>query len=126
MSKNMPTRVTAVFLVLLLGAFVTACATQPTVAPTTPAPAPTDTSVPPTDTPIPPTPTEEPQPALDGEALLKERCTVCHSLSRVEQARKTEADWRKTVERMVGKGAALNQEEQTAVIRYLAETYAQQ
>ena len=68
---------------------------------------------------------QEITPALDGEALLKGRCTECHSLSRVEQARKTEADWQKTVQRMVGTGAALNEEEQAAVIKYLAETYPQ-
>ncbi|MDH7486848.1 MAG: hypothetical protein QHJ81_11295 [Anaerolineae bacterium] len=115
MSKDTSGRLIAVFLVLLLGAWVTACATQPSVAPTSPAPA---------DTPTPSMPGEKPRPALDGEALLKERCTGCHGLSRVEQARKTETDWKKTVERMVGKGAALTAEEQAAVIKYLAETYA--
>jgi len=145
MSKDMPARLPALFLVLLLGALAAACATQPAVPPTTPAPAPTATPVPPmatplpaadrpappadtpvlpTDTPIPSTPTAEPQLTLDGESLLQERCTGCHSLGRVEQARKTAADWQKTVERMVAKGAVLNAEEQAAVIKYLAETYA--
>jgi hypothetical protein len=55
--------------------------------------------------------------------LLEERCTKCHDLGRVEQAKKTEEEWKATVERMVGKGAQLSQAEQTLVIQYLAETY---
>ncbi len=61
--------------------------------------------------------------ALDGGALLKGRCTVCHDLGRVESKKKTEAEWKATVERMVGKGAKLNPAEQEAVIKYLAATY---
>jgi hypothetical protein len=41
----------------------------------------------------------------------------------VERASKTEEEWKATVERMVGKGAQLNQAEQEQVIKYLAETY---
>jgi len=61
--------------------------------------------------------------ALDGKALLQEHCTVCHDLTRVESKNKSEADWKATVERMVGKGAKLNPAEQEAVIKYLALTY---
>ena len=89
----------------------------------TPAPA-TDTPVPPTDTPVPPTDSPEPAPpSLDGEALVQERCTKCHSLDRVVRARKSVAEWTSTVQRMVGKGADLTPDEQAAVIEYLAETY---
>jgi cytochrome c5 len=62
-------------------------------------------------------------PALDGQKLLEERCTRCHSLDRVRQSRKSEAEWKATVERMVGKGAALSAQEIEAVVRYLAQTY---
>jgi cytochrome c5 len=61
--------------------------------------------------------------ALDGKALLEDRCTTCHNLDRVTQAKKTEAEWKTTVDRMVGKGAKLNQAEQETLIKYLAETY---
>jgi cytochrome c5 len=67
-------------------------------------------------------PTEAPA-ALDGAALLQERCTKCHDLKRVESAQKTEEQWRTTVERMVGKGAQLSADEQAALIKYLAATY---
>ena len=60
---------------------------------------------------------------LDGKSLLEERCTGCHDLGRVEQAKKTEEEWTATVERMVEKGAQLNQAEQELVIKYLTETY---
>jgi hypothetical protein len=36
---------------------------------------------------------------------------------------KTEEEWRATVERMVGKGAQLDEAEQELLIQYLAETY---
>jgi cytochrome c5 len=119
----------------------TATEVPPTEAPTAtevpPTEAPTATEVPPTEAPtateIPPTEeptatevpsTEEPV-TLDGQSLLQERCTVCHDLGRVERSEKTEEEWRATVERMVGKGAQVNQAEQELVIKYLAETYTQ-
>jgi len=61
--------------------------------------------------------------ALDAKPLLEERCTSCHDLGRVERANKTNEEWKAMVERMVEKGAQLNQAEQEAVIQYLAETY---
>jgi cytochrome c5 len=61
--------------------------------------------------------------ALDGKALHEERCTKCHDLQRIEAAKKTADEWKATVERMVGKGAELNAEEQSAVIGYLAEAH---
>ncbi|MDH4135096.1 MAG: hypothetical protein OEW09_00040 [Anaerolineae bacterium] len=69
-----------------------------------------------------PVATEAPA-TLDGKSLVQERCTKCHDLGRVEQAKKTEEEWKATVERMVGKGAQLNQTEQEVVIKYLAKTY---
>lgn len=73
-----------------------------------------------------PTRTEEApeQPsAATGERLVQERCTACHSLVRVEQAQKSQEGWEKTVSRMVDKGAEYQQEEQTSLVEYLAETY---
>ena len=53
--------------------------------------------------------------------LLKKRCTPCHSLSLVHRTKKTQAEWKKTVDRMIGYGAQLNEEEREAVIEYLSE-----
>jgi mono/diheme cytochrome c family protein len=61
--------------------------------------------------------------ATDGASLLEARCTDCHSLDRVKQAKKTRDKWAQNVKRMVGKGAQLNAEEQSTVIDYLSKTY---
>ena len=95
----------------------TATEVPPTEAP--PTEAPTATEVPPTEAPA---ATEVPA-TLDGQSLLQERCTGCHDLGRVERSEKTEEEWKATVERMVGKGAQLDEAEQELVIKYLAETY---
>lgn len=87
-----------------------------------PAPLQEEPTVAPTPTPQEEEPTEEPA-SIEGESLLQERCTSCHSLSRVTQAQKTREEWEQTVTRMVGKGAQLNADEQAALIEYLAETY---
>jgi len=102
----------------------------------TPEPSPTATAEPDTPTPEPtvePTSTVEPSPTsessgeepavAEGETLLQERCTVCHTLARVESAQKTRDAWASTVDRMIGYGAQLSDAERTVVIDYLAETY---
>ncbi len=66
--------------------------------------------------------TEDPI-SIDGQVLLEERCTDCHGLGRVTGAEKTRDQWADTVTRMVNIGARLNDEEQTALIDYLAQTY---
>jgi hypothetical protein len=60
---------------------------------------------------------------LDGKALVEERCTECHNLQTVTSARKSREGWQSNVERMIGKGARLNDAEKAVVIDYLAETY---
>jgi hypothetical protein len=112
-----------------------------TIQSTTPTPLPsTPTQISPTLTSLPPSPTTLPStpllasltptnagfassPALDGAALVQERCTRCHGLSRIQAASKTKDEWTNTVNRMIGHGAKLNAEEKMAVINYLAETY---
>jgi hypothetical protein len=59
----------------------------------------------------------------DGKALMQERCTKCHSLTRVETAHKTAAEWTTTVDRMISYGAQLNSDERSILIDYLAATY---
>ena len=69
-------------------------------------------------------PTVAAAPAGDGAALLNERCTACHNLDRVKNAKKTSEQWAQTVSRMAGKGAKVNADEQKALVAYLAKTYA--
>lgn len=60
---------------------------------------------------------------LDGNALIDERCTVCHTRDRIDQQDKDEAGWNATVDRMIGYGADLDSAERQAVINYLVETH---
>jgi mono/diheme cytochrome c family protein len=62
-------------------------------------------------------------PAIDGAQLLETRCSVCHSVDRAKQAKKTHDEWDQTVTRMIGKGAQLTEEEKTVLVDYLAKTY---
>jgi cytochrome c2 len=72
----------------------------------------------------PPQPVQTGSPStIDGAALLSQRCTVCHTLERVESKHKTQDEWKQTVDRMVGKGAVLNSEEENALVEYLTKTY---
>ena len=59
----------------------------------------------------------------DGASLMQERCSVCHSTSRITSAHKTAAEWTTTVERMLSHGAQLNSQEQRTLIDYLAANY---
>lgn len=94
----------AVFLILFVGllivALVIACAEkeEPTQVPTSP-------------------------PMVSGAELLEERCAACHSVSRVDGASKTQAQWEVTVERMREYGAELTDDEAQILIEYLAENY---
>lgn len=66
----------------------------------------------------------DPGDTIDPQALMEERCSECHGLAQVTEARKTEAEWEATVTNMVSRGARLDAEEQEALVAYLAETYA--
>ena len=64
-----------------------------------------------------------PEPEINAKALVEDRCTQCHGLSTITDAKKTPEQWEMTVSNMVQKGARLNDAEQAAVVAYLAETY---
>ncbi|MCX7855500.1 MAG: hypothetical protein N2556_05950 [Anaerolineae bacterium] len=80
-----------------------------------------------TETPTPPATVPTPEltlsPASDGATLLRERCTACHTLDRVESARKALEEWEQTVDRMVRRGAQLTEAERAVLVKYLAERY---
>ena len=63
------------------------------------------------------------QPAQEGQALVEERCSECHTLDRVTSASKTQDEWSQTVDSMITRGATLDEQERGIVIGYLAETY---
>jgi branched-chain amino acid transport system substrate-binding protein len=116
---------TLAFLVVLIALIVSCATPTPTPVPPTKAPEPTKAPAQPTAAPQPtkaPEPTKAPA-ALDGAALLQERCASCHNLDRVKSATKSKDQWTATVERMISKGAKLNDAEKSALIEYLAKTY---
>jgi hypothetical protein len=58
---------------------------------------------------------------LDGEEILKARCTRCHTLDKVKNHAKVDREhWARTVDRMVQKGAKLTEEERSALLDHLA------
>jgi hypothetical protein len=61
--------------------------------------------------------------SLDGASLLQERCTVCHTLSRVRRASHSSEEWQAIVDRMIGKGAEFTSDEEALLIDYLTATY---
>jgi cytochrome c-type biogenesis protein CcmH/NrfF len=54
---------------------------------------------------------------------MQQRCSVCHSLSRVSSAQKTAAQWKATVDKMINNGAQLSPAEEQTLVNYLAQTY---
>jgi cytochrome c5 len=76
----------------------------------------------PTPAPTPTTASASTGAALDGAQLVSERCTVCHSIDRINNKIASGADraaWEQTVDRMISHGAKLNADERQAVLDYL-------
>ena len=61
--------------------------------------------------------------SADGQALMQQRCSVCHALDRVTSAQKTADQWKTTVDRMINNGAQLSPAEEQTLVTYLAKTY---
>jgi hypothetical protein len=101
----------------------TATAVPPTEEPTA-TPEPTATAE--ADTPTAP-PTEKPEatgaPVEDAQVLLERRCTVCHTLERVEASQKSREEWESTVDRMIEYGTQLTDDERAVLIDYLVANY---
>ncbi len=61
--------------------------------------------------------------ADEGRALVKGACLSCHSQEMLAQQRLTRAQWTKTVTKMVGWGANLEQADTEPLITWLSATY---
>lgn len=59
----------------------------------------------------------------EGANLLEQRCSVCHPSSRPKSKQKTSEQWEITVNRMIGKGAKLSEEEKAVLLDFLSKTY---
>lgn len=78
-----------------------------------------------TETPLkePEMPSPPPVSGIDVENLLEERCTGCHTMNRITSAGETTEGWTVIVDRMIQKGAMLDEQERTLLIEHLAENY---
>lgn len=55
----------------------------------------------------------------EAEILIDERCSVCHSTSRVYSKNLTQEQWSSVFDNMIAKGADVNEEEKTIMIDWL-------
>ncbi len=60
---------------------------------------------------------------LTGEQLMQQRCTGCHTETRIVDKSADLEGWTSTVDRMMTKGANLDETERLTLIEYLAQTY---
>jgi competence protein ComEA len=54
-----------------------------------------------------------------GAALVQRRCSICHTVDRINAAQKDEAGWNSTIDRMRSKGAVVSEQEQKDLVAYL-------
>jgi mono/diheme cytochrome c family protein len=105
MNKRIIFLISLLLLVGLAGTFLAACGSSST------------------HTPIPSSKSTGSGSSLNGQALMQQRCSVCHSITRVTSAQHTAAQWQNTVNRMIGHGAKLTPQEEQALVNYLAQNY---
>ena len=55
-----------------------------------------------------------------GKALVRDRCLLCHGAGLIAQQRKDTAAWGRTVMQMRTWGTPIQEEDQTALVAYLA------
>lgn len=70
------------------------------------------------------TPVVSPAFAQDPQALVSERCGICHTLKRVKEAKMGREGWESTVAKMRKLGAPLTDEEAEAIVAYLSGALA--
>ena len=58
--------------------------------------------------------------------LVKNKCTMCHTIDRINEATKDTAGWEETVTRMRAKGAVLTDAEAAQIVEYLSSSKAAQ
>jgi cytochrome c5 len=83
------------------------------------------------DPPAPPKPDASAAPAVtvaapssaDAKKIVENGCLSCHQEDMLQQQRLTKAQWEKTVTKMAGWGANIDEAEKPAVVAYLSEQY---
>jgi mono/diheme cytochrome c family protein len=61
-----------------------------------------------------------PLPDEAGRAILMANCTQCHAVEMVRAAKKTEAEWLQTIDRMVTNGAKIGAADKPVLAKYAA------
>ncbi len=63
------------------------------------------------------------QPSSDPAATVMSKCTVCHSAERIcaDLGRKDREEWKRTVARMVERGADVAEQDIPSIVDYLAD-----
>jgi catechol 2,3-dioxygenase-like lactoylglutathione lyase family enzyme len=62
-------------------------------------------------------------PAGTNRALVVRTCTACHSAQTITVMRRTKADWKRTIARMVVIGAVATKNEQELILHYLSQNF---
>lgn len=66
--------------------------------------------------------TDKPGKGEPGYDLLSSRCYRCHATG-VKKAHTTKEEWETTINRMIGKGASLNEAEKATLVDFLVKHY---
>jgi mono/diheme cytochrome c family protein len=62
-------------------------------------------------------------PAGEGQAQVQTACGPCHAVTIVTAARKSEADWERTVQNMVNRGARVSDADYDVIVDYLVRHF---
>jgi cytochrome c2 len=58
-----------------------------------------------------------------GREILVRSCVQCHAMEMILEAKKSEPEWKQTVDRMIGYGADVTPEQQNLVVKYASEHF---
>jgi predicted small secreted protein len=105
MNKRTYSIISIIILVILIGSLLAACGTSSSAGTGT-----TNTG-------------ETSNSSADGQTLMQQRCSVCHSTDRITSAHKTATEWKTTADRMISHGAQLTPAEEQTLIDYLSANY---
>ena len=62
-------------------------------------------------------------PEGDGKAIVEKSCSVCHELTNLTNAAKSEDDWRDAVQVMMERGASVRNDKVDILVKYLAKNF---
>lgn len=63
-------------------------------------------------------------PAGPGKEILESTCTACHGADVIVMTKRTPDEWGQVVDRMIGNGAALTDDQMKTVVAYLSANLA--